>query len=88
MRNISTNDVVVFEIMTQGFKGLALSRITALFPDYVQIDASQTSIFHHPDLNPNYNNDIISYFDIISVVDAKYLKIPDLILADFPNFIN
>jgi predicted metallopeptidase len=89
MRNIHTNDVIVFEIMSQDFKGLAVSRVNVLHPDYIQVDADQTNIFHCHNSNINkYDYDKISYSDVIDVVDAKYLKIPDLILADFPNFLN
>ena len=89
MRNISANDVVVFEIMSQDFKGLAVSRVNGLHPDYIQVDADQTNIFHCHNTNINkYDFDKISYSDVIDVVDTKYLKLSDLILADFPNFIN
>ena len=89
MRNISANDVVVFEIMSQDFKGLAVSRVNGLHPDYIQVDADQTNIFHCHNNNINkYDFDKISYSDVIDVVDTKYLKLSDLILADFPNFIN
>ena len=89
MRNIHTNDVIVFEIVSQNFKGLAVSRVNALYPDYIQVDADQTNIFHCHTSNINkYDFDKISYSDVIDVVDTKYLKLSDLILADFPNFIN
>lgn len=89
MRNIHTNDVIVFEIMSQDFKGLAVSRVNGLHPDYIQVDADQTNIFHCHNTNINkYDFDKISYSDVIDVVDTKYLKLSDLILADFPNFIN
>lgn len=91
MRNIHTNDVIVFEIISQNFKGLAVSRVNVLHPDYIQVDADQTNIFHCHDTDTNINKydfDKISYSDVIDVVDTKYLKLSDLILADFPNFIN
>lgn len=89
MRNIHTNDVIVFEIISQNFKGLAVSRVNVLHPDYIQVDADQTNIFHCHNTNINkYDFDKISYSDVIAVVDIKYLKLSDLILADFPNFIN
>ena len=89
MRNIHTNDVIVFEIVSQNFKGLAVSRVNVLHPDYIQVDADQTNIFHCHNTNINkYDFDKISYSDVIAVVDFKYLKLSDLILADFPNFIN
>lgn len=89
MRNIHTNDVIVFEIVSQNFKGLAVSRVNVLHPDYIQVDADQTNIFHCHNTNINkYDFDKISYSDVIDVVDTKYLKLSDLILADFPNFIN
>ena len=90
MRNIHTNDVIVFEIISQNFKGLAVSRVNVLHPDYIQVDADQTNIFHcHNNTNINkYDFDKISYSVVIDVVDTKYLKLSDLILADFPNFIN
>lgn len=89
MRNIHTNDVIVFEIMSQDVKGLAVSRVNGLHPDYIQVDADQTNIFHCHNTNINkYDFDKISYSDVIDVVDTKYLKLSDLILADFPNFIN
>lgn len=89
MRNIHTNDVIVFEIMSQDFKGLAVSRVNGLYPDYIQVDVDQTNIFHCHNTNINkYDFDKISYSDVIDVVDTKYLKLSDLILADFPNFIN
>ena len=46
MRNIHTDDVIVFEIISQNFKGLAVSRVNVLYPDYIQVDADQTNIFH------------------------------------------
>lgn len=89
MRNIHTNDVIVFEIISQNFKGLAVSRVNVLHPDYIQVDADQTNIFHGHNTNINkYDFDKISYSDVIDVVDTKYLKLSDLILADFPNFLN
>ena len=89
MRNIHTYDVIVFEIISQNFKGLAVSRVDVLYPDYIQVDANQTNIFHCYNTNINkYDFDKISYSDVIDVVDIKYLKLSDLILADFPNFIN
>ena len=89
MRNIHTDDVIVFEIISQNFKGLAVSRVNVLHPDYIQVDADQTNIFHCHNTNINkYDFDKISYSDVIAVVDIKYLKLSDLILADFPNFIN
>ena len=89
MRNIHTDDVIVFEIISQNFKGLAVSRVNVLYPDYIQVDADQTNIFHCHNTNINkYDFGIISYSDVIDVVDTKYLKLSDLILADFPNFIN
>ncbi len=89
MRNIHTDDVIVFEIISQNFKGLAVSRVNVLYPDYIQVDADQTNIFHGHNTNINkYDFGIISYSDVIVVVDIKYLKLSDLILADFPNFIN
>lgn len=89
MRNIHTDDVIVFEIISQNFKGLAVSRVNVLYPDYIQVDADQTNIFHCHNTNINkYDFGIISYSDVIVVVDIKYLKLSDLILADFPNFIN
>ena len=89
MRNIHTDDVIVFEIISQNFKGLAVSRVNVLYPDYIQVDANQTNIFHCHNTNINkYDFGIISYSDVIVVVDIKYLKLSDLILADFPNFIN
>ena len=89
MRNIHTDDVIVFEIISQNFKGLAVSRVNVLYPDYIQVDADQTNIFHCHNTNINkYDFGIISYSDVIVVVDTKYLKLSDLILADFPNFIN
>lgn len=89
MRNIHTDDVIVFEIISQNFKGLAVSRVNVLYPDYIQVDADQTNIFHCDNSNFNkYDFDKISYSDVIDVVDIKYLKLSDLILADFPNFIN
>lgn len=89
MRNIHTDDVIVFEIISQNFKGLAVSRVNVLYPDYIQVDADQTNIFHCHSSNINkYDFDKISYSDVIGVVDIKYLKLSDLILADFPNFIN
>ncbi len=89
MRNIHTDDVIVFEIISQNFKGLAVSRVNVLYPDYIQVDDDQTNIFHCHNTNINkYDFGIISYSDVIDVVDIKYLKLSDLILADFPNFIN
>ena len=58
MRNIHTNDVIVFEIMSQDFKGLAVSRVNVLHPDYIQVDADQTNIFHCHNSNINkYDNE-------------------------------
>ena len=84
MRNIHTNDVIVFEIMSQDFKGLAVSRVNGLHPDYIQVDADQTNIFHCHNTNINkYDFDKISYSDVIDVVDIKYLKAEVKAICDY-----